>query len=820
MSRLQLRSALYALTALTTVACTALLGDFEVGSSSSTSSSGNNGDGGGGEGGTNAVNITPTEAKLGILRAKSFTADGDVTWSVQEGDAGGSVDATGKYISPDKPGVYHVIATSKSDPTKTSTATVTVVPLGVVLLAGKPGGPGNIDGAPLVARFRQPGGYNEVQLAGQNVALIGDTGNHTIRKFQAGKVTTLAGKSGEAGNTGGIGDMARLNRPTKIATDDNGSKAWFLDAGNFCIRQLDVTTGSVATFAGTCGTSGSTDGVRGTGTLGDVNDLVLGPKKTALFVCDRDPNGGSGTIRRIDVSTGAITTVVNLLTGVPFTQCRIAPWQYPSQQLYISAYVNGDNTGDEVFVANDTGSGLGTPTKEPYQSPEVYTKGIAPYRGFGGDNDVYILPQSDAFIYRFDYDTPANGVKLFTGVAGNTDAKYIDGPFADARFIRPEAIVSNYDRQTLNVVDSGGHTIRRIDTGSQQISTVLGAPPNVERIDGPRATARITAPFGVTTDDAGNVFISDAAFERPPNNTIRKYDVASATISTVSGVPFRYKPPTDVAADGPKDAAKFAIPMDLVRVGGDLFVVDVLGQAIRKVNIATGEAKTFAGELNVPGTSDGVGAAAHFKFFASGNDDSGFGIGIATDGTNLYVSDGQNFAIRKVVIATGEVTTIAGGSEGTVNGNGKAAQFKVPAGLAIADGFLYIADAGDNTIRKMDLKTNEVTSFMGLSGVLGGKNGDATEATFARPTRLAADGIGNLYVTEAPGLFGGIPTIRRIDIKARKSFPFAGQPFQSGFATGPLPSTLNCPSAIHVDAKGDLVFSDFCDGVIGVIQAL
>lgn len=378
----------------------------------------------------------------------------------------------------------------------------------------------------------------------------------------------------------------------------------------------------------------------------------------------------------------------------------------------------------------------------------------------------------------------------------------------------------------MHVVDRGSHTIRRIDHNNGSVATILGAPTNDARVDGPRANARLTAPFGITTDDSGqNVFIADICFERPPNNTIRKYDTMAAAVSTVSGVPYRVGGLIDPPVDGPKDAAKFGIPIDMVRIGGDLFVLDLFGNAVRKVNIASGETKTIAGELTVPGNSDGVGALAHFKFFdnsGGGGEDEGFGLGIATDGTSIYVSDAANHAIRKVNATTGDTTTIAGGSKGTANGVGKAAQFQNPGGLAIDGGFLYIADTGDGTIRRMDLASTEVTTFMGLSGVNESKDGDATQATFARPARLAADGIGNIFVTETPNFEsgGGSSTIRRIDIKRKLASTFAGTKGSAGFMQGPLPGSLNCPSAVHVNAKGDLMFTDFCDGIVGVIQPL
>src|SRR5688572_30603763 len=101
--------------ALATAACTALLGDFSITGASSGGPGDGGDDGTGGEGGPGAVSITPAEAKVGVFRSLALQATGDVTWTVQEGPAGGAVDDKGLYLSPAQPGVYHVVAALKSD---------------------------------------------------------------------------------------------------------------------------------------------------------------------------------------------------------------------------------------------------------------------------------------------------------------------------------------------------------------------------------------------------------------------------------------------------------------------------------------------------------------------------------------------------------------------------------------------------------------------------------------------------------------------------------------------------------------------------------
>ena len=104
------------------------------------------------------------------------------------------------------------------------------------------------------------------------------------------------------------------------------------------------------------------------------------------------------------------------------------------------------------------------------------------------------------------------------------------------------------------------------------------------------------------------------------------------------------------SADGTGAAARFHFPLDITSDGKNLYVTDSFNSTIRQIVIATGAVTTIAGTPGTPGSADGIGAAAGFN-----NPD-----GITTDGANLYVADLNNNTIRKIVIATGAVTTIAG----------------------------------------------------------------------------------------------------------------------------------------------------------------
>jgi hypothetical protein len=787
------------------VACTALLGDFEIGGASSGTDGGDDASAGG------PVTITPGDQKLGILRAQTFTATGgDVTWSVQEGPAGGTIDEDGTYVSPATPGVYHVVATSKSDPAESATATVTVVPLGISLLAGIPGGEGNIDGPAQRAHFNRPEGLAVVHDGNLAALFIADTGNHTIRKLErrTSAVTTIAGAPGVAGRANGEGTKARFNRPMSLLYREQSKTLFVADTENHCIRAIDVTADTVSTLSGSCSSGqGYVDGADGASSrFGRIEKLALSPSKEFLYVCESGPHTG---MRRVAVATGA-TTTVQVVNG----QCDVS-----AEPFWTKVYFT-DGTGKlKSFTEGDKPDYVPGSVVEEATLPQAYTAGLSVHTSYSPAS-VYYLEQYGSVVRRYNLEPDHDKVDLEIGHP--EERAHVDGPFATARFRGPSAISLALGYDELFVADRGAHAVRKLDVRNRTVSTAAGAPPNTRRVDGARNVARFTMPFGITTDESGAVYVGDIVFDGDePNSTIRRYDPASASLATLSGIPtrpFGDQPPVD----GPKDQARFWFPIDLVHVDGNLYVVDSAAQAVRRVSATTGEVKTIAGELGAMGDADGVGAAARFKFIDPQGGDSGIiGGAIATDGTHLFVADTGNFRIRKIVLATGEVTTLAGGEKGAANGVGAAAQFMFPAGLSYADGMLYVADMLDHTIRRVDVATGEVTSFIGLSGQLGEKNGDASTALFDHPGRVVADGLGNLYVVELP--FGGEvkpARVRRIDLRARTVSPFAGTPGAAGFQPGPLPSTLNCPVGLALSPTKDLVFSDVCDGVVAVIQAL
>ena len=191
--------------------------------------------------------------------------------------------------------------------------------------------------------------------------------------------------------------------------------------------------------------------------------------------------------------------------------------------------------------------------------------------------------------------------------------------------------------------------------------------------------------------------------------------------------------------DGTGTAARFSRPIGLaVDEDGNLFIADSGNHTIRKMVLGTGQVTTLAGVSGESASKDGVGAAARFNYPN----------GLATDGAgNLFVADIQDQTIRKVVIATGQVTTLAGASEqmNTIDGIGREARFNAPASLVVDGSNLYVAeDIASGALRKINLKTSEVTTIT-LSA--GKANEEPIE--FSTPSGLVNDGAGHLYFVDS-----------------------------------------------------------------------
>ena len=297
-------------------------------------------------------------------------------------------------------------------------------------------------------------------------------------------------------------------------------------------------------------------------------------------------------------------------------------------------------------------------------------------------------------------------------------------------------------------------------------------------------------PAGVVLDLSGDIFVADAN-----DHTIKKITPAGA-VSVFAG-----SSGIVGSADGTGTAARFSQPAGLaIDNGGNLYVADSANATIRKIT-PLGVVTTLAGVASIRGVNDGTGATALFS------SPTGLAIDAAGD---LYVTDSTANTIRKITPA-GAVTTVAGTplARGELDGQGQAAQFNNPSGIAVdGAGNLFVADTFNDTIRKIT-PAGAVTTLAGSAGLSGTFDGTGHLALFNQPIGVAIDGSGNILVADS-----GNSTIRRIS-SAGTVTTLAGIAAISGFRDGAGSSALfNQPQALVSSAAGYIFVADTGNALI------
>ena len=333
-------------------------------------------------------------------------------------------------------------------------------------------------------------------------------------------------------------------------------------------------------------------------------------------------------------------------------------------------------------------------------------------------------------------------------------------------------------------VGCSGGTLQAQSTYEPYSFTTLAGGAEVGSTDGDGTVARFHSPTGVSRDGAGNLYVADSQ-----NHTIRKID-PSGIVSTWAGMAG-----LQGTADGTGNTARFNRPLGVAAaVDGTLYVTDTDNSSIRKITPAR-VVTTFAGLSGTPGSDDGNGNSARFRFPSH----------LAVDSSNfVYVADYGNHTIRKIA-PDRTVTTLAGspGMFGSLDGNGSAARFHHPAGVAVdTTGNLYVADQVNSTIRKIALP-NTVSTFAGLAGMSGSADGPGDTARFSLPTDVAVDGSGRVYVADTLNQL-----VRRIT-PARLVTTLAGLPGANAFNDG-IGSNVrfNFPVGVTVDGNGKVYVAD------------
>ncbi|MDX9784109.1 MAG: hypothetical protein RBT72_05065 [Spirochaetia bacterium] len=318
------------------------------------------------------------------------------------------------------------------------------------------------------------------------------------------------------------------------------------------------------------------------------------------------------------------------------------------------------------------------------------------------------------------------GVRTFAG--GDTSG-YLNGTGTGARFYYPSDIIMD-GSGNLYVADANNHCIRKI-TPFGAVSTFAGSG-SAGFQDGIGAEATFREPTGIAISGS-TLYVADKG-----NHAIRKVLISNGTVTTVAG--------TGTAGNANNSSgilAQFSSPSGLVVSGGYIYVADTLNHAIRKIRITSPyPVTTLSGSTTgASGFADGSSSSA--LFYEPG------GIAVLPGSTSFVVTDTRNHRIRRVDVS-GNVLTLAGSASGSADGTGTLAAFSLPRGIAPGpDGYLYIADTGNNRIRRMS-PFNEVTTIAG-SGIPMTVDGEGLDASFYYPNGLSVDSEGRIFVADRTG---------------------------------------------------------------------
>lgn len=410
-------------------------------------------------------------------------------------------------------------------------------------------------------------------------------------------------------------------------------------------------------------------------------------------------------------------------------------------------------------------------------------------------------------------------------IAGQPDQplRFADGTLASARFAGPTQVA--FDKEGNLYVADGNFVIRKI-TPAGQVSTLAGSVGNGKWVDGTGSGASFQPITGMAVDAGGNVYVSS-------NTTVRKVTPAGV-VTTLAGKPFSMG-----QQDGPGTDATFSSIKSLAVDGaGNLYVGDYQLRRItpagnvQTVNLDTQNrnfnAVAFDGNGGVTisanygtvlqrfdaasklvqtiGASDGTGAIDGSAAQARFNQVSSIAVG--PNGV-LYVTDNalMGTALR-TVDAAGNVKTLnpEGTAPGLVNGPATSAQFGDVRGLAFDKaGSLFLADAGNNVIRKLapDLQVSTYAGGPAWTQPPAFADGKGAAAAFRNIVGFAYDKAGNYYVADAANC-----AIRKID-PARNVTTLAGAGGYCGYADGTGPAArFDNIRAMSQDADGNLYVAE------------
>lgn len=595
---------------------------------------------------------------------------------------------------------------------------------------------------------------------------IADRNNNRVRKVDTrGTISTIAG-TGTAGfsGDGGPATQAQLNLPSGVALDGKGN-IFVSDRSNNRIRVID-SKGNIRTYAG----SGK-DGFRGDNgpALQASIDRPFGialDRKGNLYIADRRNN----RVRKVNTQ-GIITTVAGdggfffMGDNGPAYRASIAAPTGVVVDDQGTIYI-ADRNNNRIRAVDPQGmiSTIAGTGKQDYNGDSEVARDTNLYLPFGvalnPDGKLLVIDRSHYRIRSIDLKRGSvktiagNGKKMFAGDGG---------PATGATLSFPHGIAVDKNDNVL-ISDKGNYRIRKISPEGT-IHTIAGN--GIRGNTGDDMPAMKASIYGATSLKLNNkeeVFIvSPSGFV----SLIRKIDEKGIMRKFLDTVTSKYlKSIANSKYKGKVQTGELAIITTFSDFAfdhkGNMFISDRLNHQIRKVD-SKGNISTIAGTGESSHYGDG-GAATEAAF----RDPSA----LATDKEgNLYIGDSANNMVRKID-TKGIISTIAGNGKHEATGDGGPA---VKAGIRNIDylavspqGEVHIAGMNSNSVRKITKDGKIVTvAGTGYQGYFG-DGGPATKAMLKSPIAIAFDSKGNLFIADM-----GNNRIRKVDTKGIIS-TFAG----------------------------------------------
>ena len=581
-----------------------------------------------------------------------------------------------------------------------------------------------------------------------------DPKHNVVREVTpAGVVTTVAG-NGTAGYTGNGSQAtaAELHSPAGVAVDSSNN-LFIADTNNSVIREVIHSTGLISVVAGMAGYFGyNGDGGQATATYLDWPTGVAVDAGGNLFIADTR----SALIRKVTHSNGLINTVAGDTPTSGYYGYTGDGGQATAAELYMPMGVVVDSSGN-LYIADTKNNVIRKVTSSGIISTIAGT-----FMGWSGGN--------------------------YTGDAGQATAATLSYP------VNLALDSSNH----LFIADYGNDRIRQVNLSTPNLGVITTVAGGGLIDNGPATAAALNGPAAMVADTGGHLYIADYA-----NNCVRQLTLSTGLISTIAGIGISGAngdtgQGTAAALDWPTATA--------VDTAGHLFIADQYNQRVREVNLSTGAITTFAGNGTAGYTGDTNQATA-----AELNNP----MGVAADTSgNLFIADSANNCIRKVNLASGVITTIAGNGTAGYNGDNiqaTAAQLNDPTGVAVdAAGDIFIADCGNNRVR--EITSGVITTIAGTGTA--GYNGDSILAATARlnaPSGIALNAAGNLLIADTANNRIRLVTFSTNYITTVAGNGTAAYSGDTGQATA---ACIINPLGVAADASGNLFIGDTANNAV------